>query len=131
MAQIGFSTWFPEHFYMASSYIRKLKILKALVTLLSVYRKKLFKHTNDCCCRMTSPHVKTIKEICSRWYRSQFIKTEKSWVRFEILCLDFLKIGSNKYRVNSRKVTPFENCEIFSNYVSYVRHYKAILSDGN
>ena len=60
--------------------------------------------------------------MCSSWCRSQFNKIEKGWVRIEILCLNFLKIPSNKY-IKSRKVA---TC-----YFSYVRNDKATLSGGN
>ena len=89
------------------------------------------KTTNDCCYRLTSSNVNTVKEMCSRWYRSQFNKFEKAWARVEILCLDFRKTPPNQ-NIKSSKVATFEICEIFSNYhFSYVRDYKATLAGGN
>ena len=80
---------------------------------------------------MTSSNVYKVKEMCSRWYRSQFKKFKKAWVRVEILCLDFRKTASNQ-NTKSSKVATFENCEIFSNYYfSYVRDYKATLAGDN
>ena len=102
-----------------------------MIPLRCAFQKKLWKATNDYCYSLTSSNVCTVKKICSRWYRSQFNKIEKAWVRVEILCLDFPKIRSNQY-MKSRKVTTFEICKIFSNlYFSYVRGYKATLLGGN
>ena len=86
---------------------------------------------NDYYYRKTSSNVYTVKEICSRWYHFQLNKIEKAWVWAEILCLDFEKTRSNQY-IKSSKLATFKNCEIFSNlYFSYIRDYKATLSDGN
>ena len=99
---------------------------KLLLTLRSVFQKKHHK----CCYRRTSSNVNTVKEIC-RWYRSQFNKFEKAWVRVEILYFDFRKTPSYQ-NIKSSKVVTFEICEIFSNYyLSYVRDYKATLVGGN
>ena len=85
------------------------------------------KPTNDCCYCLTSFNLYTVKEMCSRWYRSQFNKFEKALVWVEILCLDFQKTPSNQ-NIKSSKVSTFKNCEIFSNcYFSYVRDYKITL----
>ena len=71
------------------------------------------------------------KEMCSRWYRSQFNKFDKAWVWVEILCLDFRKTPSNQ-NIKSSKVATLEICEIFSdNYFSYVQDYNATLVGGN
>ena len=89
------------------------------------------KPTNDCCYRLTSSNAYTAKKMCSRWYRSQFNKFEKAWVRVEILCLDFRKTPSN-WNIKLSKVATFEKCEIFSNYYfSCLQDYKATLADGN
>ena len=72
-----------------------------------------------------------LKEMCSRWYCSQFKKFEKAWARVEILCLDFRKTPSNQ-NIKSTNVATFEICEIFSNYYfSSVWDYKATLAGGN
>ena len=81
---------------------------KLLLTLRSVFQKKHHK----CCYRRTSSNVNTVKEIC-RWYRSQFNKFEKAWVRVEILYFDFRKTPSYQ-NIKSSKVVTFEICEIFS-----------------
>ena len=95
------------------------------------YRVWISRDTYGCCYGLTSLNVYTSKKMWSRWYRSQFNKIEKAWVRVEILCLDFRKTRSNQY-IKSRKVATFKNYEIFSNlYFSYVRNYKATLSGGN
>ena len=83
-----------------------------MIPLRCAFQKKLWKATNDYCYSLTSSNVCTVKKICSRWYRSQFNKIEKAWVRVEILCLDFPKIRSNQY-TKSRKVTTFEICEFY------------------
>ena len=56
--------------------------------------------------------MNTVKEMCSRWYRSQFNKFEKAWVRIEMLFLDFQKTPLNQ-NMKSSKVAIFEICEIF------------------
>ena len=68
-----------------------------MIPLRCAFQKKLWKATNDYCYSLTSSNMCTVKKICSRWYRSQFNKIEKAWVRVEILCLDFPKIRSSKF----------------------------------
>ena len=109
--QIGFSICFPRHFSTASFYVCNLKILKNLSYLYEVFSRR--KTTNDCCYRLTSSNVNTVKEMWSRWYHFQFNKFVKAWVRVEILYLDFRKTPSNQ-NIKSSKVAIFEICEIFS-----------------
>ena len=69
-----------------------------------------------------------IRELA--WTLANCLTRMKKQVRVEILSLDFWKTPSNQY-IKSTKVATFENCEIFSNYFSYVWDYKATLSGGN
>ena len=83
---------------------------------------------NDCCYRLTSSNVHTVKKCAASDNVSNLTRQKR---RVEILCLDFPKTQSNQY-IKSRKVTTFKNCEIFSNlYFSHVRNCKATLSGGN
>ena len=104
---------------MTSSYVNKLKIFEIFCQLYGAFFKRSFESPRiRCCYRVTTSNVYTVKKMCSRWYRSQFNKIEKAWVRVEILCLDFLKTWSDQY-IKSRKVATFENCEIFSDWYFY------------
>ena len=67
-----------------------------------------------------------VKKMFSRWYRSQFNKIEKTWVRIEILCLDFPKASNQINYIKSRKVSTFENCHIFLTYISHTYEIMAL-----
>ena len=92
--QIGFSICFSRHFSTASSYVCNLKILKNLSYLYEVFSRR--KTTNDCCYRLSSSNVNTVKEMYSRWYRSQFNKFVKAWVRVEFFISIFGKLHQIK-----------------------------------
>ena len=125
---MGFSICIPWHFSIVFSYVCNLKILKYFSQLNEAFPRR--KITNDCCYRLTSSNVSTVKDICGRWYRYQFNKFEKGWARVALLCLDFRKTPPNQNR-KSNKVATFKVCEIFSNYYfSYVRDYKDTLAGG-
>ena len=77
------------------------------------------KTANDCCYCMTSSNVNTIKEMCSRRYRSQFNKFEKAWARVEILCLNFRKTPSNFKIQNWAKWQPSKFVWFFLTTISH------------
>ena len=91
-------------------FLEYVKNLKNLLTLRSVFRKRLWKPTNNCCYRLTFSNVYTVKKMYSQWYWSQYNKIGKVWVRVEFFCLNFLKTCRNQY-IKLRKVETFRNYE--------------------
>ena len=76
--------------------------------------------SDDCCYHLTSSNVYTVKKMCSRWHRSQFNKTEKVWVRVEILCLIFRKL--NQINIQNRgKWQPLKIMRFFLTFISHTQ----------
>ena len=112
----GFSICSPGHLSIASSYVCNLKILKNFYKLCKAFSRR--KTPNDCCYRLTSSNVNTIKEMCNRWYRSQFNKFQKTWARAEILVSIFRELHQIKMK-NWAKWKPLKFVRFFLTTISH------------
>ena len=115
-AQIGFSSCFPGHLFMASPFVCDLKILKTSLN----FTKRFPKERPQMIAAIVwfPPKWTQLRKYAAADIVPSLTSLTFSWIQVETLCLNLQKIPSNQ-NIKSSKVATFEIVTCFLTTISH------------